>query len=858
MTTRERWVLGLALAAALALPVRASAQACVGDCDGDGSVAIAELVNGVALGLGEPGAAQCDGYGPPPVRIESLIRAAANALGYCGPVGTYYGPPSSLAFAGVVRNAPKHLDYVRGIAISPDGAHVYVASNAGLAMFSRGADGRLAFGGDVAGVPQTTAVTVSPDGGQVYAVVADIDAPYDHWLITTFARDATTGALSPRQALQVEGFLENLEIDADGRSVYIGGSYPQSTSDVPALRAFSRNPATGELTDVGTRSWSDLGLWSLQSLAVDQGHVYAFGNGPVDADGAWLVELRREANGSLTVERRYDPTVLGFFSAGGLALAGDDKLYASGRETTDFPPYLRSEVLLLTRPAPTAPLAIVARTTADDQPLPDELAVSPDGSLLATGGGGIVALYSIGAGGALAPRGLLAHAAGAYATGALSFAPAGGQLYAAAHVADGVTLYETSPELALIETWRGTLGGIDGIVGVRNLAESSDSATLYATGDEDTDTLAVFARDPDSGALDPLQVVRSQEEGAPYLDGINMGRVGVSRDGANVYASIPYGESVVSFTRAGDGTLQPLGELFDIARDGDSAEEFPSGLAVGPDGTAVYVSGSSDVDLRSFVAVLARDPVTGALRWDGGVRDGGGELVCSDDGATLYGTIGSLAGWARDAAGALTPLNLDLAAGGEVLALSRDGANAYLGSAQRPTISILARAGDGRLTYQGEDASGLVGVNGLAVSPDGAAVYAVSSAESALSILARIADGRLRWRTRFRDGGGADGLSGAATVLASGDGRTVYVAGARENAIGIFSVVGEPLYRNGTSCEEDLVCASGICDFSIHAFGGDGGTAGPIFAKVCCERICDLDQACDDTGVCVPRPIPEE
>ena len=853
---RAVWLIGLTLAAALAGPGRALAVVCTGDCDGDGSVNIAELVNGVALGLGEPTATPCDGFGAPPVRIESLIRAAANALSSCGPEASYLGPPPSLAFADVVRNAPKHLDYVRGVAISPDGGHVYVASNLGLAIFARQPAGQLAFSGDVADVTGAGGVVVSPDGHQVYAFVFGVDeSGRDLSQIVTFSRDTNSGALAWRQALSADPYLAHLVIGADGRTVYVAGSEESFAPDTPALRALSRNPTTGLLTDVGTLSWHDLGLSWVRTLALDDDHVYAAGDGPPDNryDG-WLVELRRESNGSLTVERRYDPGVLGIWWVGGLAVATDDTLYLSGREEID-PEHSREVLLQLTRPMPAAPFAVVARTPDDDNVSPDHLAVSPDAGLLALGGSGTLGLYAIGAGGALTPRGLLAHAGGSYATGVLAFAPDGGQVYAATHVADGITRYDTAPQLALVETWRGTLGGIDGIVGVRQLAQSADAATVYATGDEHT--LAVFARDPDSGALDPRQVVRSREEGAPYLDGINDSTVAVSGDGANVYATIVYGESVVSFSRAADGTLQPLGELLDIARDGNSAEEFPYGLAISPDGTTVYASGSSDVDGRAFVAVLARDPSTGALTWDGGVRDGGGMLVCSADAATLYGVSGPLAGWARGAGGALTALGLDVGVTGDVLALSPDGAHAYLAAAGRPTISVLARAADGRLTALGDDDAGLAGVDALAVSPDGRSVYAVSSSESALSILARRADGRLTWRARYRDGSGADGLSGAAAVLASADGRTVYVAGAGESAIAIFHVVGDPLYANGEPCEDDQVCASGVCDFSLRAFG-DGVPAGPIFPEVCCERVCDLDQACDDNGVCQPRPLPAE
>jgi hypothetical protein len=62
-----------------------SAQACIGDCDGDGAVAINELVLGVNLALGTAPMSSCVAFdaGSGSVRINVLVRAVRHALDGC-------------------------------------------------------------------------------------------------------------------------------------------------------------------------------------------------------------------------------------------------------------------------------------------------------------------------------------------------------------------------------------------------------------------------------------------------------------------------------------------------------------------------------------------------------------------------------------------------------------------------------------------------------------------------------------------------------------------------------------------------------------------------------------------------------
>ena len=78
------------------LPAHGAAQVCVGDCDGDCSVGISELIRGVGVSLGNLPLSSCsalDANGDGSVSISELIRAVNNALNGCEPC-TPIGSPS--------------------------------------------------------------------------------------------------------------------------------------------------------------------------------------------------------------------------------------------------------------------------------------------------------------------------------------------------------------------------------------------------------------------------------------------------------------------------------------------------------------------------------------------------------------------------------------------------------------------------------------------------------------------------------------------------------------------------------------------------------------------------------------------
>jgi 6-phosphogluconolactonase (cycloisomerase 2 family) len=206
------------------------------------------------------------------------------------------------------------LRFPNRVAVSPDGAHVYVATrntSSADSVFTfevTGADGRLALlaryqeGVDsVSGIGDATGLAVSPDGRHVY-----VSGGFDN-SIAAFARDdaaasAGFGALdwiaSYRDGIDgVDGIggAGDLALDPAGTHLYVAGT------DEDSVAAFSRDDASGTLTPlVVYRNGADgiTGLNGPLALVVspDGGHVYAAGA----AEHALVVLRRDPLSGLLT------------------------------------------------------------------------------------------------------------------------------------------------------------------------------------------------------------------------------------------------------------------------------------------------------------------------------------------------------------------------------------------------------------------------------------------------------------------------------------------------------------------------------------------------------------------------------
>ncbi|MFN8545346.1 MAG: beta-propeller fold lactonase family protein [Candidatus Binatia bacterium] len=172
------------------------------------------------------------------------------------------------------------LAYPVQLVVSPDGAHLYLASfgnfsdTGRIASFARNsATGALTFlasysSPTVPGIGQPNGITIDPTGSHVYV------ASWADGVLTGLARDATTGALTFQQSAGGGGG-HRLAMGPDGGRVYMA-------SWVDALRVFTRDPATGSvaLAQTLTDGIDGVdGLWGSIAVAASPDGRSVYGQG---------------------------------------------------------------------------------------------------------------------------------------------------------------------------------------------------------------------------------------------------------------------------------------------------------------------------------------------------------------------------------------------------------------------------------------------------------------------------------------------------------------------------------------------------------------------------------------------------
>jgi DNA-binding beta-propeller fold protein YncE len=161
-------------------------------------------------------------------------------------------------------------------------------------------------------------------------------------------------------------------------------------------------------------------------------------------------------------------------------------------------------------------------------------------------------------------------------------------------------------QLSLVEMVQSGVNGVAGLTALTGFAVSPDSKSVYAVNV--WHTLAVFSRDPGTGALTFAQVLERGVDGiANDLLGVHVAVV--SPDSQHVYVAARRNASVSAFGRDPDtGRLALIERL--QSRVGDSPVNNLNGvrsLAISPDGQHIYVA-TTDMLLG-----LSRDPQAGTL-----------------------------------------------------------------------------------------------------------------------------------------------------------------------------------------------------------------------------------------------------
>lgn len=341
-----------------------------------------------------------------------------------------------------------------------------------------------------------------------------------------------------------------------------------------------------------------------------------------------------------------------------------------------------------------------------------------------------------------------------------------------------------------------------GLEGAADVEVSPDGQNVYVASYVSS-VVRVFTRDFTTGALTALDgpggciadvgddVTCADAEGLYGASG-----VAVSPDGLHVYVASTVSASLTAFTRdafTGALTQLPLPDGC-IAQDGGGGSDCldadgpiaPSAVVVSPDGLNVYTVGVNG----DAIGVFARDPLTGQLTQlpapFGCIAENGDGVTCTD-------------GIALD--------------GPRSLAITKNGKHVYVASTDSDAIAVFRRdfatgaltqvaAPGGCIAENGDgitctDAVGLDGASSIVVPRNGKHVYVASVVNDSLTTFVRdpmsgalqqlpAPDGCLRQNGDGIACTAVEGLNNALGLVATRNGRHLYVASASSDAIAVF------------------------------------------------------------------------
>ncbi|MEO7794488.1 MAG: beta-propeller fold lactonase family protein [Thermoanaerobaculia bacterium] len=669
----------------------------------------------------------------------------------------------------------------------------------------------------VNGLDGARAVTVSADGLNVYVAGATDNA------VAIFRRDLRNGTLkftglvvdgeairNPACAVTgaVDGLLgaSDVEVSADGNNVYVTGELDD------AVAVFSRQAVTGDLKFA-------------QFLRDGVAGVNGLGNvrgAAVSPDGKHLYTAARSDNG------------VGIFARN----AGTGQLSYLGIRVDGTP-------------QPPLTLDGLAGASA--------VVVSPDGAHVYAAGetDDGVAVFSRNAVSGLltfvqAKKDGVGGINGLDGARALAFSDDGRFLYVAGRLDNAIAVFSRDADsssatfgaLAFVEAEFDGVGGADGLAGASGVSLSPDGEHVYVAGESDS-AVAVFARNPLTGALTPLP---SAFDGAAGVDGLaGVRAVVVSPDGEQLYGA-GAGEDGLALLRRGDGsrcTASGFGSIddsVDVVAGGSlvyslSAELSPAATGTllntarvtepedvidAVQGNNVVVHGAAltpEVDLSltkddGQTEAIPGLPVTYTIT----LSNAGPSDLFGGSLADLFPAIFEDPAWSCDASSAVAFIEAEVngAAGvigldgprGIVMAPDPDGVFGpstggdfvYTAARNSNALGLFARnAGTGELAFVASYVDGAAGLDGfggaggLAISPDGRNLYATGETDDAIAVFARdAATGVLTAVEVKRESDPAiDGLDGATAVGISPDGLHVYVASLDDDAVAVFARAAE-------------------------------------------------------------------
>ena len=745
-----------------------------------------------------------------------VTSAASNAINVFNRSSS--SPTGELEFVEVVKtglNGVQGLTAAQSVTVSPDGSHVYAVGtyDDALVTFTRShVNGTLTFVemhkdglSGVDGLDAPYMVKVSPDGNHVYVSATDDNA------ISVFDRNSSTGALTFNSKVTNSNISVALgfDISPDGNNIY-ATSHSQGKVVV-----FDRNATTGALSFVEIQQDNidfvdGLGGAFSTYVSADGGNVYVTGV----YDNALAIFARDANDGTLSFMRimednQDDVQFLAFpFHVSGSA--DGQYVYAVGSNDNAINVFERNQ----TNGDLTFKEALVeGNTGVSGMNFPVNIAVSPDGNnIFAAGNGsgsavvfqkensGSLSFVESQTGGGIGVQGL----SGPYG---VSVSPDGQHVYAAAYDDNALAVFsrsETTGELSFVNMVQDDENGVDGLFRVYSVSVSPDGKHAYATGNND-DALAIFERNETTGELTFLEKIKDNIAGVDGLNGVR--NVTLSPDGNFVYTVGYYDDAIAIFQRDATTGLLTFVEMVKDGVNGVDGLNGANSIAISADGMTAYTTGYTDDAIARFSRNTTDGTLTYIEKYNNGVGNinglnGAHSVIISGDGKSVYAC-----GYNDDA----------------VVAFSRNPSNGAL--------AFVEMYQDG---VNGVD--GLAGTRAVALNPDGFHFYAVSGGENAIVLFERNdISGALTYKMKHEDGiNNIDGLAGSRGIAVSPFGRHIYVAGADDDALAIFSCT---YYESMT----EEICQGGSVTIGQNTYSEAGSYQDVLEDTYGCRSIVSLD-----------------
>ncbi len=663
------------------------------------------------------------------------------------------------------------LEGARDIVLSPDGRQVYVAAalEECITVFDRNENtGQLTLArvhrnnsGGLTGLEEVTALLLSEDGQYLYASGAADNA------IVLFGRDNNSGDLTYQETFEngVAG-IEGLEYPVEILFSKAGDFLYAIAYASNALVIFNRNPDSGQLAYSRTFYDDINGVDGLDGaisacLSPDGEFLYVIGKwdntvalfGPSVSEGGLSY---------IGVSSTAINTAGGLKEAVQIAITGDAKYILINN-------FDNNSVYLFARHPITGDLIYI--------------------TTFRSGEGGIEGLV---------------HPV------AIAESPDQKQVYISGFTDRSISIFThnlQSQDFSYYKTFTDVAGGVKNMGGLSDVALSSDGKHAYATSMDDNG-LVLFQRNATSGVLD---FDRAYTNKANVISGLAGAKsLSLSPDGRQVYVAGFYDNAIVTFARnTSDGTLTFQNKI--IQNEQVPQLSGPSDLLLSADGRFLYVSAFWEHAILYF----SRDANTGTLTYVGSISKEEGpllslaqvnSLVLSPDDQYLYATSTSadalLVLKRHSATGELTAIenHKNLQAGVKGLdgactaVISPNGEYLYAAGANGLGIARFSRDNaTGKLTFleQVENngtSEALKGICHLAMTATGETLFATSKTEDyLLQFSCNTANGSLQAETLLQDDvDGVKGLGGAAKLGLSADGKFIYVAGSKDDALSVF------------------------------------------------------------------------